>query len=146
MKIVTFITAAMAIVLTIGSSVAFSQNKTKKEAKAGVEKAYSLLGKKGRITFPEMVATVEYRSETELHWEVLTNKGEKGAGDETISYQELNDHLHFLNWIEKSGFTVSQVIDTKKGTVRAFWSFGNEKSVQGKRSSMWVEGKFDFIK
>jgi len=49
-----------------------------------------------------------------------------------------------LNWIEKTGFTVSQVIDTAQGTVQAFWSFADPASEGGHRSSMFVEGRFRF--
>jgi hypothetical protein len=107
---------------------------------------YSLIGKKGIITFPEMKAEVNYTSDTTLHWKTTDNKGVVAEGDEKISYQKLTDNLHFLNWIEKDGFTVSQIIDTKNGTVKAFWSFADNKSTRGKRGSTFVDAKFEFVK
>jgi hypothetical protein len=65
-------------------------------------------------------------------------------GCERLSYLQVSDSLHFLNWIEKTGFTVSQVIDTAQGTVQAFWSFADPDSEGGHRSSMFVEGRFRF--
>jgi len=81
-----------------------------------------------------------------LHWKFTDNKGAVTEGDEKIDYKRLTDNLHFLNWIEKDGWTVSQIIDTKEGSVKAFWSFTDENSKRGKRSSMFVDGKFEFIK
>jgi hypothetical protein len=47
---------------------------------------------------------------------------------------------------EKDGWTVSQIIDTKNGTVKAFWSFNDDKSTRGKRSSMFVDARFEYVK
>lgn len=105
-----------------------------------------LIGSNGKITFPEMSAEVKYVNESTLHWKTTDSKGVVLEGDEKMDYQKLTDNLHFLNWIEKDGWTVSQIIDTKKGTVKAFWSFADEKSLRGKRTSMFVDGKFEFVK
>jgi hypothetical protein len=107
---------------------------------------YTLIGKQARLTFPEMTADVSYKSETTLHWKAVDKKGAVSEGDEQLFYQRLDDHLHFLNWIEKDGWTVSQIIDTRKGTVKAFWSFADEKSPRGKRTPLFVDGKFEFVK
>jgi hypothetical protein len=107
---------------------------------------FALIGKKGLITFPEMKAEVNYTSDSTLHWKTTDTKGEVLEGDENISYKKLTDNIHFLNWIEKDGWTVSQIINTKEGTVKAYWSFNDEKSLRGKRSSMFVDAKFEFVK
>jgi hypothetical protein len=120
------------------------QNKMEQEKTNATD--YSLISKKGVITFPEMKGEVNYTSDTTLHWKTTDNKGIVLEGDEKISYQKLTENLHFLNWIEKDGWTVSQIIDTKNGTVKAFWSFNDDKSDRGKRSSMFVDAKFEFEK
>ncbi|WP_230470589.1 MoaF-related domain-containing protein [Flavobacterium cheongpyeongense] len=104
-----------------------------------------LVGKKGKITFPEMIAEVNYLNDSTLHWKTTSKEGIVVEGYEKMYYKKLTDNLHFLNWIEKDGWTVSQIIDTKAGTVKAFWSFADEKSQRGKRTSMFVDGKFEFI-
>jgi hypothetical protein len=109
-----------------------------------INNEFSLIGKKGIITFPEMNAKVKYKSETSLHWKTTDINGNVAEGDETVSYQRLTDSLHFINWIEKDGWTVSQIIDTKEGTVKAYWSFADEKSERGQRSSMFVDAKFQY--
>lgn len=105
---------------------------------------YSLLGRKGQIEFPEMKATVRYIDATSLHWETENAEGPVGVGDEKIAFEQLSDHLYFLNWIEETGFTVSQIINTKDGTVKAFWSYADDDA-KGKRNSQFVDGKFTFI-
>ncbi|ODS77747.1 MAG: hypothetical protein BGO42_02195 [Flavobacterium sp. 40-81] len=107
---------------------------------------YTLIGHKGKITFPEMTAEVYYENDSILHWKTTDTAGKTAEGDEKMHYQKLTDNLHFLNWIEKDGFTVSQLIDTQNGTVKAFWSFHDPKSDKAGRSSLFVDGKFEFIK
>lgn len=111
-----------------------------------LKKDFSLVGKKGILTFSGMTAYVTYSSDTTLHWKTVNAQGVTNEGDEKVSYKRLTDHLHFLNWIEKDGFTVSQVIDTQNGTVKGFWSYNDAKSERGGRSSMFVDGKFVFDK
>lgn len=107
---------------------------------------FVLIGKKGIITFPEMKAEVIYISDSTLHWKTTDNKGVVAEGNENISYEKLTDNIYFLNWIEKDGWTVSQIINTKDGKVKAYWSFNDEKNLRGKRSSMFVDAKFEFAK
>jgi hypothetical protein len=109
-------------------------------------KDFSIIDKKGVIYFPKMKALVAYVSDSTIHWKTTDANGLIKEGDEKVSYKKLTDNLHFFNWIEKDGFTVSQIIDTRNGTVKAFWSFNDDKSERGKRSSMFVEGKFRFDK
>jgi hypothetical protein len=59
---------------------------------------------------------------------VRDKNGNITQGHERLSYLQLSDTLHFLNWIEKTGFTVSQLIDTENGTVKAFWSYADDQS------------------
>ena len=142
------------IVYTIAIAIALSScNNSKQENKKQgqnsdkvIQTEQLLIGKSGKITFPEMTAEVKYLSDSTLHWKTTDNKGVVAEGDEKIDYKKLTDNLHFLNWIEKDGWTVSQIIDTKEGTVKAYWSFADEKSLRGKRTSLFVDGKFEFIK
>lgn len=107
---------------------------------------YDLIGKKGVIEYPDAKAHVYYQTETALHWKVIHANGEEATGNETVSYKRLSDEWHFLNWIEKDGQTISQVINTKTGEVKTFWSFNDENSDRGGRSSIFPEGSFSFEK
>src|SRR5690606_29240565 len=102
----------------------------------------SLLGREAIIDFPASRAEVHYSPEGVLIWKVTDCKGSTSEGRERLSYLQLSDTLHFLNWIEKSGFTVSQVVDTAQGTVKAFWSYTDERTEGGQRASMFVDGQF----
>jgi hypothetical protein len=106
---------------------------------------YGLIGRKGHIVFPEMQAEVAYLSNKALHWKTTGNDGKITEGDEKIDYKQLAGHLHFLNWIERDGWTVSQIIDTKKGEVSAYWSFHDNTSERGKRSSTFLTGQFKYV-
>jgi hypothetical protein len=105
---------------------------------------YELIGRKGKIAFPAASAVVDYTSETALHWKTTDSAGIVAEGDEKMDYRRLSDTLHFLNWIEKDGFTVSQIIDTKNKVVTAYWSFADDESPRGGRASSVVTGSFAF--
>jgi hypothetical protein len=105
---------------------------------------FVLIGKNGIIHFPGIKAEVNYTSEKSLHWKTTDEAGVVASADETIDYRALTANLHFLNWIEKDGWTVSQIIDTEAGTVKAYWSFNDDTSERGKRTSKFVEGKFEY--
>ena len=104
--------------------------------------AGTLLGREAVIEFPDSRAEVSYTASGQMSWRVVDSQGQVSEGCEKLSYLQLSDKLHFLNWIEKTGFTVSQIIDSAKGTVQAFWSYADEQCDTGHRSSMFVEGSF----
>lgn len=104
----------------------------------------ALLGREAVIEFPESTAMVRYSVRGDLHWQVTDKHGNVTQGHERLSYLQLSETLHFLNWTEKTGFTVSQVIDTEHGVVKAFWSYADSQLERGHRASMFVDGKFHF--
>ena len=106
---------------------------------------HAIIGKKAKINFPEMEAEVSYLSETELRWETQDKDGDKSSGVESVSYKRLTDNLHFINWIEKDGFTVSQVIDSEGGSVKAYWSYADAESSKGQRGAQFVDAKFQLL-
>lgn len=103
----------------------------------------TLVGKTARITYPDFNAEVQYLNDSTVHWKAVDQTGKTNEGTEHISYKQLNPHLYFLNWIEKDGLTVSQVINTKDGEVDAFLSYKDDKSPAG-RAAQFVKGKFEF--
>lgn len=126
--------------LSAASVLAACQNTEK--AKTG---EYALIGKKAIITYPDFKAEVTYSSDSTLHWKTTAN-GTSSEGDEKIFYKPLNDHQYFLNWIEKDGFSVSQVIDLQAKKVTTFSTFADEKSERGKRESANMEGTVELLK
>ncbi len=106
---------------------------------------YSLIGKKGEITYPKFKAEVFYLTDSTLEWKTTDNNGVVNKGKEKMVYRKIADTLYFLSWIENDGLTISQVIDTKNGSVNAFGSFNDEKSTRGNRSGMAIDGTFKFV-
>lgn len=102
----------------------------------------SLLGREAFIDFPDSQAAVHYTTKGEMLWRVEDCQGHVSEGRERLSYLQVSDDLHFLNWRESNGFTVSQVIDTARGVVQAFWSLPDERADKSQRTSMFVEGRF----
>lgn len=111
-----------------------------------VTEDYPLIGQQALLTYPEFKAEVSYLSDSTLHWKTTTSEGKISEGSEKVFYKKLNDHQYFLNWIEQDGLSISQVIDVKEGKVTAFGTFADDKSPRGKRSSITLEGTFDFVK
>lgn len=108
--------------------------------------ADEIIGKTGVITFPEFSVEETFVSSTELHWKIVDEKGNVIEENEKISYKKINDHQFFVNWIEKTGLTVSQVLDVKNGTATAFVSRADEKSERGQRSANFFQGTFKLKK
>ncbi|WP_353118137.1 hypothetical protein [Myroides odoratus] len=113
---------------------------------ASTQEQEALIGYKGILTYPDFKAEVEYVSENQLHWKTTNAEGVVSEGTETMYYKKIGDHLFFINWIESDGLTVSQVIDTQKGSVDAFLSYADETSSQGKRSASFIQGTFQLMK
>lgn len=103
-----------------------------------------LNGKCAIIHYPTATAETRYIRGGLMEWRVTDSEGRVTTGTEQVSYVQLDDHLHMLTWVEKTGFAVSQVIDTFMGRVRAFWS---RVSVCGccRTMSEIVEGSFQFV-
>jgi hypothetical protein len=116
------------------------------EAAADSEKQLEIIGKTGTIAFPEFKVDETFVSDSILHWKIIDEKGQVIEGDEKVSFKRLNDHQFFVNWIEKTGLTVSQVLDIKNKTATAFVSREDKKSDRGQRSANFFEGSFEIKK
>lgn len=143
----------IAFIILTTSILAACNNSSKNKAETSSEditqttsEDFSIIGKKGLLVYPDFKAEVNYLSDSTLHWKTTSPDGKVNEADEKVFYKQLNDHQFFLNWIEADGVSISQVIDTKAQTVTAFGTFADEKSLRGKRSSMNLEGSFEFIK
>lgn len=100
----------------------------------------NLIGKKITADYPEMIAEFEYLSENKLHWKTIDHTNQIAEDSETISYKKVGENIYFVNWIKKTGETVSQVIDLTNNKVTVFISYQNDDSKQGKRRSIFFEG------
>ena len=77
-----------------------------------------------------------YSSPTEVSWEALTGPAKGSKGTESVVMAEIAPNIFFVNWIEKSGTTVSQTLDLEKLVVTAFVTFDTPQG----RQSMFDKG------
>lgn len=105
-----------------------------------------IIGKTATISFSQFKVEETFVSDTVLHWKIVDEKGVVTEGDEQVSFKKINDNQFFVNWIEKSGLTVSQVLDPENGTVVAYISRSDANSDRGQRAANFLEGTFKFNK
>jgi len=98
-----------------------------------------IMGERATVDFPGVELTVHYIDENNLYWKTDTNEGH-----ETISYVKLAANIHFLNWIEKDGMTVSHIVDCQSNTVKSFLSWEDAESNRGARSGVLRSGVIRF--
>lgn len=141
--------ATMVVVIASLVSMISSCNKPKAEdviaAKEPVTPPTEIMGRVGKITFPQFTVEETFVSDTVVHWKIQDPDGSIREANETISYKKIDNDIFFLSWIEQSGLTVSQVLHVKQGTVTTFVSRADEQSDRGQRSSMFLHGSFEFI-
>jgi hypothetical protein len=80
----------------------------------------------------------DYSSATELKWEALSGPAKGETGIESIQAVQIAPDIFFINWLEKSGITVSQVLDFSRSTVSAFITYNSGSS----RKSTLEKGTF----
>ncbi|WP_081417521.1 MoaF-related domain-containing protein [Paenibacillus sp. Soil522] len=97
----------------------------------------TFIGKSYRIIFEDgYVFNATYIDESHLHWEEIEGPFKGLAGDEKMTYRQLAPGLFFVNWLEETGVSVSQVLDLNKMIVHAFMTY--EKN--GKRQELFHSG------
>ena len=99
----------------------------------------NIIGKQAILKYPTLTAEVSYLSEKEIHWKTTDDKGQVAEQTNALTLKSINATQYFLSWVENDGATVSQVIDTEKGTVTAFLTYEEG----GKRVSQLLEGTFE---
>ena len=99
----------------------------------------NIIGKQAILKYPALTAEVSYLSEKEIHWKTTDDKGQVAEQTNVLTLKSINPTQYFLSWVENDGTTVSQVVDTEKGTVTAFLTYEEA----GKRVSELLEGTFE---
>lgn len=119
------------------------KSRKREHALATIDKN-SLLGKSAVIEFPESIAKVHFSQDRTLFWHVTDKHKTVTKGEDRFSYLQISDHLHLLNWLEKTGFTVTHEINTQTGITHAMWT-RNDPGGEIKRSAAAVKGRFRFV-
>lgn len=96
-----------------------------------------LIGKKLRFDYDSGLQVIGHYSEsTEVTWEALTGPAKGTTGRESVNMAEVAPNIFFVNWVEESGTTVSQVLDLDRSRATAFVTFDTPKG----RLSMFDKG------
>ena len=96
-----------------------------------------LIGKKFLFQYESGLQVIgDYSSPTEVSWEALSGPAKGSKGTESANTAEIAPNIFFVSWIEKSGTTVSQVLDLDKLVVTAFVTFDTPQG----RQSMFDTG------
>ena len=64
-------------------------------------------------------------------WEALSGPAKGSRGTERTYVYALSQNRFFVNWIEASGTTVSQILDLEAGQVWSFVTYGAGSTRQG---------------
>src|SRR5256885_8190873 len=63
--------------------------------------AGTLIGREAVIDFPDSKADVRYTPQGQMVWHVVDSLGHVSDGCERLSYLQVSDSLHLLNWIDR---------------------------------------------
>jgi phenolic acid decarboxylase len=83
-----------------------------------------------------------FKSETELEWEGLTGPSRGLKGAEKIYADEVASNVFFISWLEKTGVSVSQVLDLGRSRVTAFVTYSTDQG----RISLFDKGSITELK
>lgn len=103
----------------------------------------TLIGHKATLSYPGLTANVKYLNDSTIYWKTTDEKDSVAEGTNRMVVKKIDGTKFFVNWIEKDGTTVSQIIDLEKKTVEAFLTFDDAK---GKRIAQTLEGTFEVDK
>jgi len=73
----------------------------------------------------------DFKSNDYLEWECIKGPAKGQTGQESIHIFEISRNIYFVSWLEKSGTSVSQIVDLNKFMVRVFVTYD---SGQGRQS------------
>ena len=103
----------------------------------------TLIGHKATLSYPGLTANVKYLNDSTIYWKTTDKKDSVAEEINRIVMKKIDGTKFFVNWIEKDGTTVSQVIDVEKKTVEAFLTLDDAK---GKRIAQMLEGTYELDK
>ena len=103
----------------------------------------TLIGHMATLSYPGLTANVKYLNDSTIYWKTTDEKDSVAEEINRIVMKKIDGTKFFVNWIEKDGTTVSQVIDVEKKTVEAFLTFNDAK---GKRIAQMLGGTYELDK
>lgn len=70
-----------------------------------------------------------------LHWKTVAGPNTGLQETDELHVRKVGRKVYFVSWVEKSGVSVSHVMDLHKMTVQAFWSYDQNKRRVGELHS-----------
>jgi len=97
-----------------------------------------LLGKKLLFEYESGLEVIgHYQEPSQVSWEALSGPAKGSRGTESVAMAEVAPNIFFVNWVEASGTTVSQILDLYKMSATAFVTFETPEG----RQSMFDKGR-----
>jgi phenolic acid decarboxylase len=107
-------------ILALVSAAASAQNVSQQPQ----AQTMSFVGKSLHFRYASgLEVTGHYATASDLTWEALTGPSKGSKGTEKVHAQEVAPKVFFISWLEKSGTSVSQVLDLNQMKVTAFVTF-----------------------
>jgi phenolic acid decarboxylase len=88
------------------------------------------VGKKILLRYEHGLEIIGNYGPTEVNWEALSGPAKGMKGTEKIQAVEVAPNIYFINWLESSGTSVSQILDFNNSTMVAFTTYDSDKGRQ----------------
>ena len=105
----------------------------------------TLVGKRLYLSFDGNSSVVEYLSPQHLYWFSKDSVHGEKEGRDYYNSLHIEPHVFFINWVERDGTTVSQVIDLKERTCQAFMTSAIYSPKKDKRVTVTLSGRITRI-
>lgn len=105
----------------------------------------TLVGKRLYLSFDRNSSVVEYLSPQHLYWFSKDSVHGEKEGRDYYNSLHIEPHVFFVNWVERDGTTVSQVIDLKERTCQAFMTSAIYSPRKDKRVTVTLSGRITRI-
>ena len=105
----------------------------------------TLVGKRIHLSFEGNRSVVEYLSHQQLYWFSKDSVHGEKEGRDNYSVLHIEPHVFFVNWVERDGTTISQVLDLKERTCQAFITSNVYSARKDSRATAILSGKITHI-
>ena len=105
----------------------------------------TLVGKRIHLSFEGNTSVVEYLSPQQLYWFSKDSIHGEKEGRENYNVLHIEPHVFFVNWVERDGTTISQVLDLKERTCQAFMTSNVYSARKDSRATAILSGKITRI-
>lgn len=105
----------------------------------------TLVGKRIHLSFEGNSSVVEYLSHQQLYWYSKDSVHGEKEGRDNYRVLHIEPHVFFVNWVERDGTTISQVLDLKERTCQAFMTSNVYSARKDSRATAILSGKITRI-